>query len=333
MTAKLFRNESLPPGAPDGQGDALDPLLEQALEWMVTLHSGIATVEDRSAYEAWTAQSSECRGAAGEAERLWRAIGPAARPASPTLRGKALLGAILAAGLLGGLFAGGVLESPSALLADQHTTIGERRSLTLADGSRLDMDANTTVDIEISDNHRRVVLHGGRIHVSVRPDPRRPFDVQAAGGVIRALGTAFDVLRRDEQVRVTVTEHAVAVSYASHGQTGEVRVAAGQEVGFDAGQGLGRPVDAPIREAMAWRRGQVIFDGRSLGDVLRETERYRTGIVIVTNAGLRDLPVTGVFETDDTEGMLSAIADALPVQVYRLPWITLIRPKSATSRG
>ena len=333
MTAKPFRNESLSPGAPDGREDALDPLLEQALEWLVTLHSGVATVEDRNSYEAWAAQSPECRGAAAEAERLWRAIGPAARPPSPPLRGKALLGGILAVGLLGGLFAGGVLESPAALLADQHTTIGERRSLTLADGSRLDMDANTAVDIEISDNRRIVILHGGRIHVSVRPDPRRPFDVQAAGGVIRALGTAFDVLRSDEQVRVTVTEHVVAVSYANHGQTGEVRVAAGQEVGFDPRHGLGRPVDAPIREAMAWPRGQVIFDGRTLGDVLRETERYRTGVVIVTDAGLRNLPVTGVFETDDTEGMLSAIAEALPVQMYRLPWITVIRPNSAAGRG
>lgn len=333
MTAQPFWNESIPPTVPEVGEEPLDPLLEQALEWLVTLHSGAATVEDWESYEAWGAHSSERRAATAEAERLWRAIGPAARPAPGLLRGKSLLAGVLALGLLGGLFAGGILKSPAVLLADQHTTTGERRSLSLSDGSRLDMDANTAVDIEISDNRRRLVLHGGRIHVSVSPDPRRPFDVQAADGVIRALGTAFDVLRNDEEVRVTVTEHAVGVSYANDAQAAEVRVVAGQEVSFDPGHGLGRPGDARIQEITAWRNGHVIFDGQGLAEVLRETERYRTGMVIVTDAGLRNLPVTGVFETNDTEGMLTAIADALPVKVQRLPWITVIRPNSAPGRG
>lgn len=332
MTAPPFRNESIPPAAPEVGEYALDPLLDQALEWLVSLHSGSAAAQDWEAYEAWGAHSPERRAATAEAERLWRAIGPAARPAPPPLRGKALVGGILALGLLGGLIAGGFLVSPSTLAADQHTGIGERRSLTLADGSRLDLDADTAVDVEIGEDHRRVVLHGGRIHVRVSPDPRRPFDVQAAGGVIRALGTAFDVLRSGDQVRVTVTEHAVGVSYANAEQSAEVRVMAGQEVDFNPKLGLGRPSDARMQEATAWMRGHVIFDGRPLGDVLRETERYRPGAIVVTDARLRDLPVTGVFPTNDSGGMLAAIAEALPVKVHRLPWITVIRPDPGAGR-
>jgi transmembrane sensor len=299
----------------------LAPAQEAALEWLVRLHDGTATDADWTAYEAWQSENPDHMIAAGRAEQIWESLGQAVkRPKAATRRGLGLL--VVCAGLgLSALLMGG--PWPGALLADQRTTAGETRRLTLADGSLLALDAATSVDIDITPTHRRLVLHRGALHVQVAPDAAHPFEVIAAGGRTRALGTAFDVRRlSDDEVRVAVTEHAVRVIYPTEDTKRDV--AEGQMLRYGPQFGLGPAYDADLQSITAWQRGKLVFDRMPLGKVVEEMERYRRGYIFIADTALRELPVTGVFDTNDSEGLLQAIAATLPVRIRALPYAVLI---------
>lgn len=298
----------------------LDPMSEAALTWLVRLHDGTATDADWDAYESWQTASPDHQRAARAAETLWQSIGLAVRRPRRQKAAR-LLAALLVVGF--GLWLATLTGTPDHWLADLRTGTGEMRNVTLADGSQLLLDADSSVDIDFVDGHRRLTLHRGALQVKVSPDETRPFEVLAAGGTVRALGTAFEVRRLDHGIaRVAVTEHAVSVQY----QSGLRRVEAGESLQY--GPDLpGQPQAADLRSLTAWQRGRLIFDGRPLGQVIEEMQRYRPGLVLVTDARLRSLPVTGVFETGDAEALIEAVAAVLPVKVTHLPWLAIVRPQ------
>lgn len=301
--------------------DPLEPLTEAALEWQVRLHSGDATDSDQAAYHTWREASPAHQAAAMTAERLWQSLGPAAPRPRPLKRVAGL--AVVLVALVGAMAGTGTFGPPASWIADHSTGTGERRTLQLADGSRLDLDAATRLDVDFDGDRRRVTLHSGTIHITVAPDAARPFEVEAAGGIIRALGTQFDVRRQHDEVRVAVTEHAVRVRYPVTG-TEAVDLAAGHKLRYGKRTGLGTPASADLQALTAWRRGYMAFDGRQLGEVIAEMGRYRGGFVLIRDRALYDLPVTGLFPTDDAEGLLDAIAATLPVRIRRFPLITVI---------
>lgn len=303
----------------DEDASSLDPLTEEALAWLVRLHSGEETDADWEAYYDWKAIDRAHTDAAARAEQMWSSLGRAlkSRPSTRTVTGILLLAACLA----GTGAATGAFGPLSGWLADEATAIGERRVLTLADGSVVSLDSATSLDIELTDRERRIVLRDGQIYVTVKPDPARPFVVEAREGTVRALGTAFNVRLEDAGVRVAVTEHAVRVTY---GATGGVDVHQGQGVGYASGSGLGVPGAVDISGAVAWTHGEIVFDNRPLGSVAQEIGRYRRGTVIFADGTLKDLPVTGVFSTADTDAFFDALELTLPVRVTRLPFVTVI---------
>ncbi|NFV78835.1 FecR family protein [Magnetospirillum aberrantis] len=310
---------------PSGEDDApLSPLTETALEWLVTLHSGEATETDWARYDAWKEAAPAHRQAADAAESLWAGLGTALPRRRPVVKVAAALSlAVLMA--VGGLELRGA-GPPQTWLADLRTDVGERGSFVLEDGSRIVLDTASGVDLVFSPERRRVILRGGAIHIQVSPDPDRPFEVEAAGGTVRALGTAFDVRRMDDLVRVVVTEHVVRVSYPA-GAEAVADVPAGRQIAYGPSAGLGRAV-AATAGATAWQRGRLVFDGLPLGEVVAEMGRYHRGMVVFADDGLRALPVTGMFDSGDLDGLLDAVAAVLPVRVYRLPGLAIVRSTS-----
>ena len=96
------------------------------------------------------------------------------------------------------------------------TEIGERRSITLADGSTVDLNARSRVRIEFSKKERRVDLLDGQALFQVTKDKNRPFIVSSGDATVRAVGTQFDVYRRTNSTTVTVLEGRVAVYSTAH---------------------------------------------------------------------------------------------------------------------
>ncbi len=190
----------------------VDPVTRAAVDWMLRLESGQACPSERQVFKAWLAESPEHMAAwqrvAGvlktpladlqAVERRSPGQLHAAREAllaSPSAaRKKALQGGLLL--LLLGVGAAGMVDRVTPLrgmMADQHTATGERRTIELADGSRLTLNARSAVDIQFSAGQRRVQLREGQLQVDVAADPQRPFVVATAQGQVKALGTRFMV--------------------------------------------------------------------------------------------------------------------------------------------
>lgn len=311
-------------GMADNHGGSLS-LSDEALEWIVRLNSGRAGEDDHARYAAWRETSAEHEEAAKEAEALWESLGAAGdrarrRPDSGLGR-RSFMGLAAFAVTGGALYGSGII--PAFPFADYRTAIGERRSVELPDGSIAHLNADSAIVLDFSDQSRRLRLRQGQATFSVTHDPAKPFVVEALNGSTRAIGTVFDVDVRLGHVDITVLEGQVAVAHEqSPGSevlaSGDQRVRYGQDLAPSAPQ----PVEAETE--IAWRRGKLIFDRRPLGDVVADIERYRRGRILVASSKLRALEVTGVFDLDDPEAILSAIESSLSLDVWRLPFVTII---------
>lgn len=302
----------------DDDAGSLDPLAEEALSWLVRLHSGEETDEDWQRYHDWRAEKPEHLRAARQAEEMWSRLGPALAKRNT----RKILGALVLALTMAGASAYlGAFGRPNAWLADEATGIGEQRLVKLADGSEVMLDSVTSFDVVFSPHERRIVLRDGQVYVTVQPDPKRRFLVEASGGTVQALGTAFNVRMEHDGARVAVTEHTVRVSY---GAARSVDVSAGQGVDFESGRGLGSVTAVDTASITSWRHGEVVFDNQPLGSVIEDLRRYERGAVVFTDPGLKDLGVTGVFATSDSDAFFNALEAALPVRVTRLPLVTVI---------
>jgi len=308
----------------DDDAAAVDPLTERALAWLVHLHSGEESEADWHAYHEWKAGAPAHAEAAARAEEMWSRIGPALKTKRT---GRNIAGAIvLTVSLAGAAAYTGAFGPASGWLADEATGVGERRTVVLADGSAISLDAMTSFDIAYSAGERRIVLRDGQIFVVVKPDPRRRFVVEARGGSVQALGTAFNVRMVDSGVRIAVTEHTVRVS---HGAAASVDVSQGNGVDYTREGHMSAPQPIDTDSATAWTHGELVFDNRPLGEVAKDIGRYQHGAVVFTDTSLRDLTVTGVFNTNDSAAFFDALEDALPVRVTRLPLLTIIRRREA----
>ncbi|HBR98705.1 MAG TPA: hypothetical protein DD979_15220, partial [Gammaproteobacteria bacterium] len=283
-------------GHDDSDGDALDPLSERALEWLVLLHSGEETEQDWQAYEHWKTADPAHAAACTQAEALWASIGPAVRrPRLKKAATRVLSVLLLVSGLVVLLMQAQVLPSATSLMAAYRTPIDDGRQITLDDGSQLQMDANTQLDVAFTDDLRQVTLYGGQVHIAVAPDTSRPFEVIASDVIVRALGTAFNVRVRRDAVDVLVTEHAVSVR--AHPESDAViattQVEAGQGLRYSRESGISPAAPMDVNTRLAWRRGRLIFNDQPLYQVLQDIQPYTGRKIVVLKAGVKQRHVTG----------------------------------------
>ena len=305
--------QSNPPDEP------LDPLVEEAVSRLLHLHSGEETEQDWASYQIWKETSAAHRAAAEHAEAIWNQIGPASsRKSSPK---KISIIVVAALGLAGMGFALGLFGEPRAYFADYKTSVGEQKTVTLRDGSTVEIDGGTSFDLGA--DGRTIILYAGQVFLSVESSPSRPFSVDAAGGTVRTLGTKFGVRRDADAVTAFVTENAVRVSYTGDLQR-TVDVRAGQVTHYSPEGGLQPAQSADIRELTAWQRGELSFKDQTLSKVVSELERYRRGRIILIGDDVRNLRVTGVFDIQDPVGALASLSLALPISVYSFPGLTVI---------
>lgn len=308
----------------------------QAAEWFFLLQSDAATPADRSRWAQWRAQHAEHETAWQRAERVGQkfALLPAALAAPVLARptaGRQRRQAVRAMAML-------LVVAPATWLAwrhgpaqewlaDHRTATGERRQLTLADGSRIQLDTASAVDVRFDGALRLLRLHAGVIHVQTAPDPQgvpRPFVVATAQGRLRALGTRFIVRQDGERSRVAVLQGAVEVRPdAAGGRLAVLR--AGEQMVF-TGQALGE-VQPASRHVDDWTRGVFLARDMRLADFAAELGRYRPG-VLRCDPAVADLRISGAFQLHDTGPVLDSLPQALPVAVlYRTRyWVTLAPP-------
>lgn len=210
----------------------------------------------------------------------------------------------------------------AALRTDVYMTgIGERRTIALADGSRIDLNTTTRIDVDYSDDRRVVHLLSGEALFDVAKDGR-PFIVAGGGAVVRALGTAFNVRLRDQVVEVTVAEGIVAVGEDAAGGEARTpppsRISAGSAavVGPGAVTRLTLEQDV-VRRRLAWRDGVIELKGETLEQAVEEFNRYRSAKLVVADPRVASIRVGGRFKVDEADKFLSAVQAGFPVRLVQ----------------
>ena len=307
-----------------------EQIIQQAANWLTRLHDEDVTEADRHAFDAWCHADPRHAVAIERMRGLWGSLDTLpAKPARIALnraftpqrsRGVQVTGAL---GVVLCAWLG--LQHLPVWMADQRTGVGERRQVVLEDGSRLQLNSNSAVDVKF-DGHQRVIeLLQGELWVDVAKDAQRPFVVRTDQGTATALGTRYLVKRAENGTTlVTVIESTVAVK----GDSSEgVKVAAGQRSILDHGQAQA-PQPIGNSDPDAWTRGLLKVNDQPLDEVLQSLASYRHGLVRFDPQALKNLRVSGVFKLDDTTAALAALADNLPIQVeYFTDLLVVVKPR------
>lgn len=198
------------------------------------------------------------------------------------------------------------------------TAIGERRILTLADGSTLSLDSASRVRVDYSKQARDLELVQGQARFDVTRDVQRPFTVKARDRKIVAVGTAFNVDLASSEVLVTLIEGKVMVFDAGGGSetarpAPAVELHAGEQLAA-APSRAPRIREANIERVTAWQGGQLIFENESLSAVADRVNRYSRTPVKVVDESVGELRISGAFNTGDVNGFVDAVTHYLPVQ-------------------
>lgn len=307
------------------EGQPIDMVIAiQAAEWLTTLMSGQVTPAERQSWQTWRAAhpdherawthiekvSGGLQALDAKASRL--ALAPRPRNSAASRRqALSMLGWVAAIGLAA--WGGARTQAARTLLADLSTPLGQRRSVTLADGSVLQMNGDSAVNLRFDGKQRRLELVRGEVFISTAREtgqPYRPFLVETLHGQAQALGTRYSVRQDDERTIVAVEQGAVRLTPRLG--TGSVTVQAGQAGSMTAHAAA--PAHSVSADIWGWRHGVLLADDMLLRDLLHELSRYRHGFLGCDEA-VAGLRISGVFPLADTDAVLASLPNSLPVDI------------------
>ena len=296
----------------------------QAARWLVLMHEQPLSTAQQQACLRWRASDPEH-------ERAWQrvqhvqqqlgglppgiAMGTLNRERRKALKALLVLAAIAPASYFGYRFSSG-----QGWMADYRTATGERRQLTLADGSVVDLNTDSAIDVSFDAGQRLIRLIRGEILISTGVDVAgRPLRVACAEGIMEPLGTRFSVRQLSGLTQLAVLQGRVKASPAR--ATSQL-VEAGEQVSFSAGA-FG-PVHPASELAASWTQGQLVAENMTLRNFLEELSRYRTGRLQCDDS-VADLRISGGFQLDNIDAILAALPTTLPVTVnYRTRyWVNI----------
>jgi transmembrane sensor len=278
---------------------------EEAALWFARLRGDEVSDYEHADFAAWLSADARHRSEYDAFQRMWDASAEL-RPTKPRRRQVLrTLSGLAGIALISGWVTQGWLDGQMA------TDSGELRHVTLADGSILDVAPETRLWVKFDTERRRIELDKGRIVVAVASDRLRPFEVATDAGVIRDIGTHFEVDVDEVRTRVSVAEGMVEIDLPSS-NTPPQRVGAGEMTEFNARNiSNARPVDTT---ALAWATGQLLFDAAPLAEVVEELNRYRKTPIRLSDPSLESIRISGVFLIDDENMALQALQQVAGVE-------------------
>lgn len=320
---------------PTSDSRQLDPaIVDQAIQWLIKLRFNQADAATTRAFEHWLGQSPEHARAWQRVETLnddFARLPPVLTRHTLNNANRQLhrrdslkLLAVLAAAGLGWL--GHEQGALPDLLAEYRTVTGERRTLGLRDGSRIQLNSDSAIDTHLDKQRRLVVLRHGEILIDTGRDsqaaPPRPFWVQTRHGYLRALGTRFLLREQQGSTLLAVRQGAVAIFPDDRAAIATHIVHPGESLLFNVA-GLSAAPDNGL-DPWAWSDGVISAQDMRLGDFIAELARHRRGVLRCSDASA-NLRLSGTYQLADTDQVLALIAQTLPVRIdYRTRyWVTL----------
>jgi transmembrane sensor len=307
--------------------DMRQALETEALQWVVRLTSGEATVADARALKEWCARSPAHVHAFAEANSLWDAAGTAAmrRPVAASIGGRAhpsrrwFLGGAIAASVAGAGYLAlrpplHLWPSPRELAADYRTHTAERREIAVGEGVTVELNTRSSLNVLADSKDRQIELISGEAAISVSAAAQAAVAVRAGGGTVHAANAQFNL--RCEAGRSTVTCHRGTLSIAYAGR--RIDLAEGRQLVYADGA-VEAPVHVDPAVVMAWRDGQLLFRRTPLADVVSEANRYRNGRIVLMNEALGRRPVDARIPIARIDDLIALVREAYGAKVTTLP--------------
>jgi transmembrane sensor len=303
---------------------------EQAVQWLVELQSG-ANEQQYRAWEQW-------RAADPEHERAWQRIetinqrlhgmpSGVAHQAILKAPARGRREALKLMGVLAVLAPAAWLlkERTKPWLADYHTGTGERRTVTLADGSRLDLNTNSAADVNLGGSQRQLRFIRGEILLQTASSSL-PFTVLSQAGTLSTAQARFNLREQGNGCQLSVFSGAVQVRCAERPEL-SISVRGGQQVHFEAQQ---LETIVPFDESLgAWRDGMLVTSHIPLRQFLNELSRYQTGW-LMCDEQIASLPISGTYPLKNIDAILDMLALTQPVRIQRRTryWVS-VQPQLA----
>ena len=311
-----------------------DPLLDEAIAWIVHLKTGEPTKADAEALGRWRAQSPAHEAAFKRAARIHRDAGIVAgrltTPATAPRMAQAAVGRrgisrrlVLGGGIAAAAAAAGyaVIQPPMALWpslqelsADYRTAKGEQRKVEVTPEVALDLNTQTSIALRSQQGQPTIELISGEVLVDARRPTSGPLLMLAAGGQIAASKAQFNAQCLDSTVSVTCLDGTVDVEHS--GQT--VRIGQGQQISYTRA-GIGPSVTVDPAQVTAWQSGLLVFRDRPLAAVVDEVNRYRPGKIVIVSAELRQRSVNGDFEIKKLDSFVTQVEQLFGAHATTLP--------------
>ncbi|MBB6260960.1 transmembrane sensor [Paenochrobactrum gallinarii] len=295
---------------------AIDPLMQEAINWLSKLSDGQADEATLTAHQNWLAISAEHELAYSEAVRMWGNLAHLnllQQHQKKTVKlTRRRFGQLALFAVLGG---GAAFSFMKVNDYDYVTAAGEVRLIVLPDGSQIQMAGETAVSVQFTPEMRQITLHYGEAYFTVARHALQ-FVVEAAEARITALGTQFNVRLLKEQVIVMVTEHMVRVDYARHSAT----IIEGEKLHYAANI-INLPEKADSETELAWRSGKLIFLSRPFSEVLQELNRWSPERLRLLDGRLANRPVTLIVNISDIGDIVPQLLQALPISTHYVPFL------------
>lgn len=330
-----------------------DPLLMTAADWFTRLQEAGVSLEVVADWHAWMSADARHAEAYRSIEDLWHdfalvpvpeAVSAAAQAADRYVPSMAVgqwnarardvrsAGWAIAASLVMALAMALVLWRPWSALGSEvfETQVGENRTITLEDGSRLALGGRTTIRVSFSKQARELTLVRGEAFFDVARDSTRPFSVRAGDATVIAVGTQFNVRCNDDRVVVSVVEGKVVVErtpgifpalLVPGGRDGARRpLPAGRRATIAAGADLA-PRSEPVQtaDATAWRSGRLAFESEPLRYVIQDVNRYSQRPIELADERIGNLLITGTVRDDSIPAWLASLEPAFGIRVIDEP--------------
>ncbi|MDR6712690.1 transmembrane sensor [Pseudomonas hunanensis] len=294
---------------------------EQAVHWLLESQDSAFDSAQQLALERWLQADSEHQRAWAHIQQVNQRLRGVASPvvhatlqAPPSPARRRALKALLLVGVASATGLGLQPHNPlPGLMADYRSPLGQRRRLTLEDGSQLQLNTRSAADVRFDGQQRRVRLLEGELQVQVASDPR-PLLLRSAEGVLGLESGRFNVRQFGGFSLVSV--------YSGMASVGGQSLLAGHQARFSGAGWQG--IVALERNSGAWVDGMLVATQMRLADFLEELGRYRPG-QLGCSEQVADLRISGSYPLDDSERILQMLEVALPVRVRRFTryWVTV----------
>lgn len=319
-------------------------LLEEAAEWFVELNADEPEPGVREHFDAWLRRSPEHVRAYLSMLSTWeegslQPVGSAAdidalvaeanesdnvvvlhktqptpSPGAPDASRRLFRVALAAALVVACVGAGAVLWLRSGV-ATYATTTGEQRSVTLDDGSVVELNTRSRVLVHFTKQEREVDLIEGQAQFQIQKDPARAFVVHSGATRVRVVGTEFDVYRKKADTTVSVLEGRVAVTRINLASP-SVLVSAGEQAIVPESAGAAtalRPSDAAA--VKAWTQHRLVFRSTPLAEVVAEFNRYNVRQMVLRDPNLGGILISGVFSSTQPAALLRFLSEQPGVKI------------------